>query len=32
MQFWVGSAATKKLELWGIYQANPAVLVKQRAM
>jgi putative colanic acid biosynthesis acetyltransferase WcaF len=27
-----GSVATKKLEPWGIYQGNPAVLVKQRVM
>lgn len=27
-----GSVATKKLEPWGIYQGNPAVLVKQRVI
>lgn len=27
-----GSVATKALEPWGIYQGNPAVLVKQRVM
>jgi putative colanic acid biosynthesis acetyltransferase WcaF len=27
-----GSVATKSLEPWGIYQGNPAVLVKQRAI
>ena len=27
-----GSVATKAVEPWGIYQGNPAVLVKQRAM
>ena len=27
-----GSVATKALEPWGIYQGNPAVLVKQRVI
>jgi len=27
-----GSVATKKLESWGIYQGNPAALVKQRVI